>query len=107
MREMDGLAMSSRNAYLSEDERSVANYLYKTLKQIADDIDEGVDAGQACAWGIGELDRKGFSAVDYLEVRDAETLEPVDTVDRPARVLAAAFLGKTRLIDNVACGVKK
>ncbi|WP_404381313.1 pantoate--beta-alanine ligase [Caenispirillum salinarum] len=106
VREMDGLAMSSRNAYLTDDERAVANHLYKTLKQIADDIDAGVDVGQACAWGIGELGRKGFAAVDYLEVRDAGTLEPVERVTRPARVLAAAFLGKTRLIDNVACGVK-
>ncbi|WP_097278068.1 pantoate--beta-alanine ligase [Caenispirillum bisanense] len=106
VREMDGLAMSSRNAYLSDAERAIANYLYKTLKRIADDIDAGKDVGHACAWGISELGRLGFGPVDYLEVRDAETLEPVDAVTRPARVLCAVFLGKTRLIDNVAAGVK-
>ncbi|GAA0573712.1 pantoate--beta-alanine ligase [Caenispirillum bisanense] len=107
VREMDGLAMSSRNAYLSDGERSIANYLYKTLKQIADDLDAGKDAGHACAWGISELGRLGFGPVDYLEVRDAETLEPVEgIVGRPVRVLCAVFLGRTRLIDNVAAGVR-
>lgn len=107
VREMDGLAMSSRNAYLSDGERGIANYLYKTLKQIADDLDAGKDAAHACAWGISELGRLGFGPVDYLEVRDSDTLEPVEgIVTRPARVLCAVYLGRTRLIDNVAAGVK-
>lgn len=104
-REQDGLAMSSRNAYLSDDERAIANYFFKALRQVANDVAAGRDPGDACAWGISELGRIGFGAVDYLEVRDAETLEPVEGMPaRPARVFGAVFLGRTRLIDNVAIG---
>lgn len=104
-REQDGLAMSSRNAYLSDEDRGFANYFYKTLRKVAEDIAGGRDADHACAWGVSELGRIGFGAVDYLEVRDAETLEPVQGApERPARVFGAVFLGKTRLIDNVAIG---
>ena len=63
---------------------------------------EGAPASERAAWGTGELARAGFDRVDYVAVRDALTLEPVETLVRPARVLAAAWLSRTRLIDNVA-----
>lgn len=101
VREMDGLAMSSRNAYLSDQERSVANLMYKTLIAAAADMRDGVAVQDACDHAVDAIQRIGFGKVDYLELRCAETLEPMDTLDRPARLLAAAFLGRTRLIDNI------
>jgi len=94
VREEDGLALSSRNAYLSEDERYVAPMLFKAISEVA----RGRDPREAAA----ALLTVGFGKVDYLEARDAETLAPyVPGSGRPGRVLAAAWLGKTRLIDNV------
>ncbi len=102
VREADGLAMSSRNWYLSPVQREVAPALYRVLRSVA----QAAAAGEACAEAAGRgremLAAAGFSKIDYLAIRDAETLEPIDRADRPARVLAAAFLGITRLIDNVA-----
>lgn len=102
VREEDGLAMSSRNAYLTAAERAVANRLYAALIDAADAIQTGswpvetiLDAGRS------RLLAAGFASVDYLELRDAETLQPVKQVERPARVLVAAWLGRARLIDNV------
>lgn len=96
VREHDGLALSSRNAYLSADERHIAPMLFKAISDVARGRDPA-EAAQA-------LLAAGFSNVDYIEVRDAETLEPlVPGRGRAGRVLAAAWLGKTRLIDNVAC----
>jgi pantoate--beta-alanine ligase len=95
VREEDGLALSSRNAYLSPDERYIAPMLYKAISEVA----RGRDPREAAEL----LLVAGFTKVDYLEVRDAETLAPFDPASgRPGRVLAAAWLGKTRLIDNVA-----
>ncbi|HKR20596.1 MAG TPA: pantoate--beta-alanine ligase, partial [Stellaceae bacterium] len=99
VRESDGLALSSRNAYLSADERARAPLLQRTLREVARDF-AGGDAA-APDRGIEALLAGGFAKVDYLAVRDAETLEPLRP-SRPARVLAAAWLGRTRLIDNVA-----
>ncbi|MDE1904509.1 MAG: pantoate--beta-alanine ligase [Alphaproteobacteria bacterium] len=99
VRESDGLALSSRNAYLSADERARAPLLHRTLRDVARDF-AGGDAA-APDRGIAALLAGGFAKVDYLAVRDAETLEP-PRPGRPARVLAAAWLGRTRLIDNVA-----
>jgi pantoate--beta-alanine ligase len=66
-------------------------------------IAAGKTAGAgAIAWGLKELEAAGFTRIDYLEVRDAETLEPVDKIARPARVLAAVWVGQIRLIDNMA-----
>jgi len=100
----DGLALSSRNAYLSESERAVAGRLNTALRSTAEALLRGdpVDAVEARA--LACLDKAGFSAVDYLEVRDAESLARLGPgpVDRPARVLAAVRVGKTRLIDNWA-----
>lgn len=102
VREADGLAMSSRNAYLDAGERRVAPLLYRTLTEIAARLADGrPGAASEAARGAAALEAAGFSGVDYLELRDAETLAPVDAVTRPARALAAARLGRTRLIDNV------
>lgn len=102
VRERDGLAMSSRNAYLKGDERETALALIKTLRAIADKamVDrQHLDSFRA--WGEAEIRMAGFDRVDYLDIRDAETLEELDYLDRPARILVAATLGKTRLIDNI------
>ena len=98
----DGLALSSRNAYLSARERGVAPDLHRIITAIAAAVADGARGAEQTAWGTDELVRAGFDRVDYVAVRDALTLEPVETPVRPARVLAAAWLGRTRLIDNVA-----
>ena len=101
VREADGLAMSSRNWYLSPAEREVAPAMYRVLRSVAQDVAGGESGADAAGRGRAMLATAGFSKIDYLAVCDAETLGPVDHADRPARVLAAAFLGATRLIDNV------
>jgi pantoate--beta-alanine ligase len=102
LRETDGLAMSSRNAYLSPGERATAPRLNATLRAAAAAINAGSDAGAALATARADLVEAGF-AVDYVEMRNAETLAPVANVRaEPLRLLAAARLGKTRLIDNIA-----
>jgi len=98
----DGLAISSRNAYLSAHERTVAPALYATLNGAARRIEGGADIEGACAEARAALIAAGFAAVDYLQCVDAATLEPVTVRDRPARIAAAAHLGRARLIDNVA-----
>jgi pantoate--beta-alanine ligase len=98
----DGLALSSRNVYLSPEERRVAPRLYRVLNDTAAVLRERPDAAApALAGGISALDGAGF-VTDYLELRDAADLSPMITLDRPARLLAAARLGRTRLIDNIA-----
>lgn len=102
LREPDGLAMSSRNAYLSDDQRRIAPVLAATLGELAQRL--AGDAGavvEAAAAAKARLLVAGFAAIDYLEVCDAETLAPLARVERPARALAAVRLGGTRLIDNV------
>jgi pantoate--beta-alanine ligase len=101
VREPDGLALSSRNAYLSAGERRIAPLLYRVISDVARAAGRGSPAG-AIAEGKATLAAAGF-AVDYLEVRDAETLRAaMADARRPLRVLVAARLGTTRLIDNVA-----
>ena len=103
VREPDGLAMSSRNAYLTAEERTTAPTLYQVLTDIAARAADGTtDCAQLCMDGRDRLISAGFGPIDYLEVRAADTLALVDTVDRPARIFAAAHLGRARLIDNVA-----
>lgn len=100
VREKDGLALSSRNIYLSPAERQTAPLLYRVLKDSAVRIKAGGAIAAVLADGRAGIERAGF-AVDYLEARHAETLEPVTTLaDGPIRLLVAARLGKTRLIDN-------
>ena len=102
VREDDGLAMASRNAYLNNKEREIAPVLYGTISQVAENVGRGASPSEQAEWGAEQLLRSGFASVDYLTVRDAETLEEVSDASRPARVLAAATLGRARLIDNVA-----
>jgi pantoate--beta-alanine ligase len=102
VREADGLAMSSRNAYLSTDERAIAPRLYTGVCDVAAAVRAGIAAEEACAMARDRLLAAGFRSVDYIDVRTADSLQapaPGDT--RPLRVLAAAWLGRTRLIDNV------
>jgi len=102
VREPDGLALSSRNVYLSPDERRIAAGLNRVMQAAAGEIAEGAEAAAILERGIAELNAVGFR-VEYLELRDAETLAPIaDATSRPARLLAAAQLGRTRLIDNIA-----
>ncbi len=102
VREADGLAMSSRNRYLTPDERRVAPILYATLREVAVLVRDGGDVAAACDMGRAALRSAGFDPADYLEVRDALTLAAATDRARPLRILAAARLGVTRLIDNVA-----
>jgi pantoate--beta-alanine ligase len=102
VREADGLALSSRNAYLGAAERKVAPLLHRTLDHVAMRIAAGTEPRAAEAEGQDALLRAGFAKVDYVAACDAATLEPLARPDREARILAAAWLGATRLIDNVA-----
>jgi pantoate--beta-alanine ligase len=101
-REDDGLALSSRNAYLTDAERAAAIALPRALGHAARALEAGQDSAAALAAVAPALLKAGFSAVDYVELVDAVTLEPVQTIVRPARLLAAARIGKARLIDNLA-----
>jgi pantoate--beta-alanine ligase len=101
VREGDGLALSSRNAYLTPGERKVAPTLYRVLKASAKRIKQGEPIEMVMEEGQAEIARAGF-AVDYLEARHAVTLAPVSSrKDAPIRLLVAAKIGKTRLIDNL------
>jgi pantoate--beta-alanine ligase len=101
VREEDGLALSSRNAYLSPSERKTAPLLYQTIVAVANDLRQGRGADDAAAAGRYKLEAAGFR-VEYVAVRDPETLKPLSGPVERARVLAAVELGRTRLIDNVA-----
>lgn len=102
VREKDGLALSSRNAYLSVAERAVAPTLHRVLKTCAQLLIAGNPIAPTLADGRAEIESTGF-VVDYLEARHAETLAPIASVnDGPVRLLVAAKIGTTRLIDNVA-----
>jgi pantoate--beta-alanine ligase len=101
-READGLAMSSRNAYLSTGERAIAGNMNKVLRDVAARARDGADLRDCEAMGAAELKTVGFDSVDYVAIRDAETLAVSPDLTRPARVLAAAKIGRTRLIDNMA-----
>ncbi len=101
VRERDGLAMSSRNVYLSPDQRLAAPVLFRTLKATAKRLRAGDDFKTALADGAGVIGNAGF-VLDYLEARHAETLAPVSSFDDgPVRLLVAAKIGTTRLIDNI------
>ena len=103
VRDADGLALSSRNAYLTGTERTSALALPRALDIAAQAIRAGADIGQTNAVAIETIKAAGFSTVDYFALADAATLEVLSTYDgRPARLLAAAKIGKTRLIDNLA-----
>ncbi len=102
IRHEDGLAMSSRNEYFSDYQRVVAPMLYKTLQETAEELRAGGDVATCMRRARRALNKASFR-VDYVEARHAETLKPlIGTSDEPIRLLAAAHLGKTRLIDNIA-----
>ena len=102
LRADDGLALSSRNAYLTADERSVAAALPRILNAAADAIRKGADLAITLAGAPPALIRAGFTSVDYFELCDASSLQPLLGLNRNARLLVAARLGTTRLIDNIA-----
>ncbi|MFL6836809.1 MAG: pantoate--beta-alanine ligase [Bradyrhizobium sp.] len=102
VRERDGLAMSSRNVYLSPEQRRAAPELYRQLKEGARRLRAGEDVEAVIAGGAELIRNAGF-ALDYLEARHAETLAPIASIkDGPMRMLVAARIGTTRLIDNIA-----
>ena len=101
VRESDGLAMSSRNVYLSPEERPQATTLYRAMKESAKRLKAGEDVEAAMANGAELITGAGF-ALDYFEARHAETLAPIQSMkDGPVRILVAAKIGTTRLIDNI------
>jgi pantoate--beta-alanine ligase len=105
VRETDGLALSSRNGYLSPSERKTAPLLYQTISAVAADLAQGRGCDDAVVAARFKLQAAGFR-VDYVAVRDPDTLKPLSGPVQRARVLAAAYLGKTRLIDNVPVSPK-
>jgi len=106
VREEDGLALSSRNGYLSPAERATAPILFQVLSEVAAGLAEGQGCDAIASAGRFKLEAKGFR-VDYVAIRDPETLAPLSgPIKGPARVLGAVYLGKTRLIDNVPAAPK-
>jgi len=103
-RDRDGLALSSRNAYLSEDQRAAATAFPDALKAAAAAIAGGADVGAALAAAEAAIVAGGFDSVDYVALADADSLERLPVFRTPARLLAAARIGKTRLIDNYPVG---
>ncbi len=102
VREPDGLALSSRNVYLNAEERQAATVLYRSLEAAKSELASGVrDALQLQAILQRTLGAERHARVDYREIVDAETFEPVVRVSKPCYVLLAVFIGKTRLIDNL------
>jgi pantoate--beta-alanine ligase len=106
IREMDGLAMSSRNAYLSAPERATASAMPRALRTAISALEHRAPIKATLARVEADLTQAGFARVDYVALREAETLAPVagDTLTGAARILAAALIGRTRLIDNMAVG---
>ena len=100
VRDHDGLALSSRNGYLSDVERATAPALYRTLVCIKELLEQGLSHEQALEEGIRQLDAQGFTA-DYLELRDRHSLAPATESTREGILLVAAYLGTTRLLDNL------
>jgi pantoate--beta-alanine ligase len=105
VRDEDGLALSSRNAYLSPEERSNAVELPRALNEAAEAISSGVLVSEALAAAKARLTRAGFSRIDYVALVNALTLEPLEQAGGPMRLIAAALIGRTRLIDNIAVGL--
>jgi pantoate--beta-alanine ligase len=101
-RDADGLALSSRNAYLSKEQRGAATAFPGALKTAAKAIAGGADVGEALAKAEADIVAGGFDSVDYVALADADSLERLTAFRKPARLLAAARMGKTRLIDNLA-----
>lgn len=103
-RDTDGLALSSRNAYLSPDQRAAATAFPGALKAAAKAIAAGADVAEALTKAEAAIVKGGFDSVDYVALADADSLERLSVFREPARLLAAARIGKTRLIDNLPVG---
>ncbi len=101
VREKDGLALSSRNVYLNAEQRILAPLLYSELQKVAFECQDGIPVEEVIANGRSRLIELGFSKVDYFSLCDPLKLNPLKNLDGPARLLAAAWLGNTRLIDNI------
>lgn len=99
-RDADGLALSSRNQYLTAEERRTASTVYRVLRSVAEAVSAGADAAEPVTRGLAELKEAGFRP-DYLEVRSAQSLQLPAADERELVVLAAAWLGRARLIDNL------
>jgi pantoate--beta-alanine ligase len=102
VREEDGLAMSSRNALLSPEERESAPAMFRLLEHAASEIELGGDPGQVIEGVVDSLKQAGFGRVDYVAFVDSDTLDPLDSYRDGGRLIAAAFLGGVRLIDNMS-----
>jgi pantoate--beta-alanine ligase len=102
VRDGDGLALSSRNAYLSEDERRRAAALPRALEFARNAIFDGTDVRMALDTARKMLVEAGFSRIDYFALVDGATLDPLDAPRAEMRLIAAALIGATRLIDNLA-----
>jgi pantoate--beta-alanine ligase len=104
LREQDGLAMSSRNAYLSVEERARAVAIFEGLSAARERFASGTRAAVTLQEAARDVMKGRLDSIDYVEIRDAETLGVVDRVENPAVILAAGFVGTTRLIDNMRLG---
>ena len=103
VREEDGLALSSRNVRLSPEERRKAPAIYRALRAVEEAVESGeTSAVSALARGLAILEQAGI-AIDYFDLADPATMAPITQVRGPARAMAAAWLGRTRLIDNLLC----
>lgn len=101
-READGLALSSRNQYLSAEERAIAPKLHAVLQLLAGQLLDKGDATVLIEQAKADILAAGFASIDYLELRGEDTLTPMASLTGPARLLVAAYLGKTRLIDTIS-----
>ena len=102
IREIDGLAMSSRNLLLSDRARTRAPILFEEMERIAEGLSTGVSFAELHADALEQIEKAGFTDVEYLELRAADDLSLLQSPDRPARLFAAAWLAGVRLIDNIA-----
>lgn len=102
IREEDGLAMSSRNLLLSDRARTWAPELHRAMEEMIEGLLSGGDHASLKAAAIKRIERAGFSEIEYLDLRTADKLELAEKPDKPTRLLAAAWLGGVRLIDNIA-----
>ena len=101
-REKDGLAMSSRNAYLSENQRKLASNIYRVLKLTRKKIQSGFEVSKVINNGIAELQSIGINQIDYFSLRDPDNLERLTQFNKDSRLLIALYVGNTRLIDNIS-----
>lgn len=106
VREEDGLAMSSRNAYLSYEERKAALILSKSLNKAKKLLNSGErDATKIKEFLVSEISEESLAKIDYIEIVDSSTIQPVEKIESTILVAIAVFIGKTRLIDNFTCEI--